>query len=359
MDVDRSTPEALAFRRVYQLVADRTAPARELEELTSSTLGPPPRSPRRAWPAAVAAAALVLALVGVSTLALRGDGQPMGEQAGPTSPFVVMADPAGVLGPDARITAKSESSDAFADGGAEMQMWARESETGLEQAVAVVTGASDDYLSEVADFAGPSETIERNGVTLTRFLPDPQSGSETTEVQWQGGAGSTSLLIARGLSDDAVLEIAVAVALDGTAAGAVPDGLEPVYDGDQMLAPPAGVILREVVYGAAAGYVDLFSFEGWAPDQVGFLLRSGEARRVDVNGRPGVLTPTGGSDWAVVWTDGNDLTFAVESGDVSTEELLAAARSVRSITEAEWDALVADPGDASGGSAAPSSDPID
>ena len=352
MSIDRDSRAIGAFRQTYQAVVDRTPVARDLEELRLPLLarkaGSGKTEPRRwiAVFAALAGAATVLIAVGGVALMLRGGDAPPGgtPPVSVAGPFVVLDDPASVLGPGARVTFKeSMTSDPASPGtNVEMRLWARDDENRFAGAIALLEGDPEDDLIDIAGIFDGRRTVEYDGLSFV--LGEVSSSGGPIGLEWTSEEGHRRyLLIARGFTRDEVLDMAAITARQGgDETGAIPDGLNLTYEGgSELLSPPPGTIMRDLVYGSERGTVQIVSFEGWMATERGLLLLAGETRRVDINGRPGWLMAL--PNWGVVWTDGDDVTYVVESGELTPDQVVEAARGVRPVSATAWDAIVAQP----------------
>ncbi len=354
MSIDRSTTEAAAFRDVYQAVVDRTPVAADLEDIQVWGLASEVAVSNwtsRGWIAAlVGAVAVAVAVGGVALLTRTGTApSTVADTPSVTGPFVVMEDPSSVLGSDVRVTFKETGGvDAelpFSD--VQMRLWAREEAAGFTQAVTLLEGDPDADLIVVAGLVGiPGPTIEYEGRQF--LLVEAEEGSffnESVALQWDDDLRVTrSLLVTQGFTREEALAMAGVIADQGdVSAGAIPDGLDLEYEGPQVLTPPPGSIFRELVYNSDVGNIQVVAVEGWVLPEAGSLLRSSDARRVEVGDSVGVLSQIDFIEWVVVWTDDDSVTYVVQTRELTPDQSIAAARQVRSVSQDEWDAIAVEP----------------
>jgi hypothetical protein len=353
MDIDRNSREIAAFRQTYQTVVDRTPVARDLEELTLTSVSGGPNSARvrparrNAVFAAVAGALATLVVLGGVTLMFRSGGAspPGADLPSVSGPFIVLDDPASVLGPDARITSKESM--AIAPGASNpvirMQSWTRTGENGITEAIALLEGDAADEL--IYKFGAFSEirNVEYGGFSFD--LGEAASPAGPIGVEWTDDVSHRRyFMVGQGFTRDELLDFAAITARrSGDASEAIPDGLNPIYEGPQTLFPSPETIARVLVYQGEAGTVEIVSYEGFAITEPDMFLQWGEARGVDINDRPGVLAMVDTLTWGVIWTDGDDVTYFVTSAALTPDEVVEAARRVRSVTATRWEAIGAQP----------------
>lgn len=356
MSIDRTTVEATAFRQVYQAVVDRTPMAADLEEIRTQSLAPgisARGSQSRRWTAALAGAAVVAVAVGAVSLLPRSGATspPFAGAPSVTGPYVAIDDPSLVLGSDVEVTFKdsieADPYPKFDD--VTMRLWVREEASGLAQAITVLEGDAESELMILADIAGERLDVEQEGVAFVLVeTSEPIFFSDTVAVEWTDkDQGSRYLLLAQGISRKETLDIASTMARQGgSESAAIPEGLSLEYTGPQMLIPPPGAVMYELVYSSAIGKVELMAIDGWVVPEVGSLLRWSEASRVIVDEGTAVLMSMDIGTWGVIWTDNSSTTYVVEADGLTPEQTLAVARQVRSISQPEWEAIaVAVPSD--------------
>ncbi len=353
MDIDRNSREIAVFRQTYQTVIDRTPVARDLEELTLTSVSGEPNSAgvrpvrRNAAFAAVAGALATLVVLGGVTLMLRtGVVSPPGADLPSVSgPFVVLDDPASVLGPDARITSKESMpiDPGASDPIIRMRLWTRTGEAGITEAIALLEGDAADELIYKFGMFSEIRNVEYDGFSFD--LGEAASPGGPIGLEWTDDVSHRRyFMVGQGFTRDELLDVAAITARrSGDAAGAIPDGLSPTYEGPQTLFPSPETIARVVVYQGEAGTVEIVSYEGFVITEPDMFLQWGEARRVDINDRPGLLAMVDALTWGVIWTDGDDVTYIVTSAALTPDEVVQAARRVRSVGATRWEAIGAQP----------------
>lgn len=354
MSINRSTREAAAFRGVYQAIVDRTPVADDLEDIRVRGLGSVVATGRwrsRGWVAALAGAVTVAVAVGGVALLTRtsttlSDGADAPSVAGP---YVVMEDPSLVLGPDVRVTFK-ETGGVDAElpySEVQMRLWTREEAAGFTQAVTLLEGGTDAELMVVAGLVGiPGPTIEHEGRQFLLVEAEERSFfTESIALQWDDEIrGTRNLVITQGFTREEALAMAGMIADHGDVpTGAIPEGLGLEYEGPQVLTPPPGSVFRELVYNSDVGNVQVVSVEGWVLLEAGSLLRSSDARRVEVGDQVGVLSQLDFLEWVVAWTDEDNVTYVVQTRELTPDQTITAARQVRSVSQADWDTIAVEP----------------
>lgn len=353
MDTDRYSREIAAFRQTYQAVVDRTPVARDLEELTLASVSGELNSAgvrpvrRNAAFAAVAGALATLVVLGGVTLMFRAGvvSPPGADLPSVSGPFVVLDDPASVLGPDARVTSKESMGvdPGVTNPDIQMRLWTRNSENELAEAIAVLEGDGADELIYKFGTFSEIRTVEYDGFSFD--LGEAASPGGPIGLEWTDDTRHRRyLIVGQGFTLSELLDVAAITARQGgDVTEAIPNGLTLAYEGPQTLFPPPEAIVRDLVYQSEAGTVQIVSMEAFAITETSMFLQLGEARRVDINDRPGLLSMVDASTWGVIWTDGDDVTYFVTSAELTPDEVVEAARRVRSVSATRWEAIVAQP----------------
>jgi hypothetical protein len=318
-----------------------------------------PITPKTLVPALAVAVALVI--IAVSVFRSRGDDQSVRLIGGPPPRFVLGDTPTGYrpvllldLGPvpDNLRASTLRVYGQRGDGGllASDAIVVLTSRQPVNGATSGQTTANDDRLIAVRgkeavlhhEEPGPTGPvtvtwIEREGLAVEATLyPHERTGRS-------GGDKEEQLLdVVRSLRfgaadppDDASVTV-----------GALPDGFEQVYEGPPAIGNAEGLASTRLQYAPAAGE------QGGVPDLSLDVTRSGansldavawripNARAVRVRGKPALLGSFGSDGSGVVtWVERDGVIVSV-SGEVSGEQLIAAANGMREVSESEWQRIV-------------------
>ena len=315
---------ALAFRRAYQVVVDQVdLPS---DQVPVQGLTHPPRRPRLGLVVALSAALLAVLAGG---FLLIGDDAPLAQPDAVQR--VALVDVPAELGGEATVVNSDVSSNGFdAVPPVAMWHWESESDDGLRDSVILLEPESADadltfLLGPTGDGSVPLPPA--NGEIESLTLPE----TGWVARSWVDGS---DWRIAAGYDETSVAELAELTRGEDPSAVAMP-GFELIYQGPQIIYPPADAELSELFYSSPAGGFSVALIRGWEWGTALVALRSPNAERTDVNGADAVIA--GDSvNWWIAWDIG-DSTALIESSDLEPDVLRAIAGGVQPVSVTQWE----------------------